>query len=81
MCILYEYEAYRGAIIEEHASITMEFGEYLCSDASNMVATRTRGILGGFPIILNSILLTFLSFSNEALDWAEMQQLASMAIS
>ena len=71
MRVLYEYKAYRGAIIEEYVSITMEFSEYLCSDASNMVATRTRGILGGFPIILNSILLTFLSFSNEALDATE----------
>ena len=57
--------------MEEYFSITGELGEDLCSDASNMVATRTRGILGGFPIILNSILLTFLSFSNEALDATE----------
>jgi hypothetical protein len=44
---------------------------YLCSTASSIVATRTLGIPGGFPIILNSILLTFLNFSSDALEATE----------
>ena len=44
---------------------------HLCSAASSIVATRTRGIHGGFPTILNNILFIFLSFSKDTLDASE----------